>query len=110
MKKPTQTERIADILIRDGKIDNFSTVESRLTLRLAAHIHVLRSKGWVIKSDEQKDKNCVYRLISKPPLETVGDALNIIQKIKEKLPKETTPTLLAVEQDDFRELVGIRWI
>lgn len=66
--KKSQVDQIAEILVRDGKIDNFFAINTRLTLRLGMHIHLLRQKGWVIDTDMQ-GKNCVYRLVAQPKAE-----------------------------------------
>ena len=62
----TQLQRIIDILEEEGSIDNFRAMNTRLTLRLAMHIHLLRSKGYLIETKELPDKNKVYTLIARP--------------------------------------------
>jgi len=42
----TQIEQIKTILRRDGKINNFYCVDTKLSLRLAMHIDVLKKRGW----------------------------------------------------------------
>jgi hypothetical protein len=64
--KKTQLQQIIDILENEGSIDNFRAMNTRLTLRLAMHIHLLRSKGYEIETKELPDKNTVYTLITKP--------------------------------------------
>ena len=105
MKKPTQTERIADILIKEGKIDNFTTIQNRLSLRLGARIWELRNRGWEIRTEEQEDKNTVYHLISKPPLETVGDALKIIDDEKIRW-DHSNPTHLVLPDNLFQDVLS----
>ena len=77
MKKLTQTEKIADILVKEGKIDNFTTIQNRLSLRLGARIWELRNRGWEIRTEEQEDKNTVYRLVAKP--EPKQESLLVLQ-------------------------------
>jgi hypothetical protein len=62
----TQTQRIAAILEREGKIDNFRAIHERISLRLGARIWDLRARGYEIATEELPDKNTVYRLISVP--------------------------------------------
>lgn len=59
----SQTQRIASILKRKKKIDNFSAIHSFLSLRLGARIWDLRERGWKIKTEKRKDKNTVYWLV-----------------------------------------------
>lgn len=61
-----QLDRIAQILEREGRIDNFRAIQDRISLRLGARIWDLRSKGWEIETKEQPDKNTVYVLVGKP--------------------------------------------
>lgn len=58
--------RIIDILEAEGQIDNFSAINTRLTLRLGMHIHLLRQTGYEITTEELPDRNCVYRLVAAP--------------------------------------------
>ena len=62
----SQTDRIAQILRREGKIDNFYAIHNRISLRLGARIWDLRQQGWVIEAKEGENKNCTYTLISEP--------------------------------------------
>jgi len=62
----SQVNVIANILRREGKIDNFYAIHNKISLRLGARIKDLRDRGWVIKTNEQPDKNCVYTLVSDP--------------------------------------------
>lgn len=64
----TQIGRIADILEREGRIHNFDAINSRLTIRLAMHIGVLRARGWEIRTKETPEKNTIYWLVAKPKL------------------------------------------
>lgn len=65
-ERKTQLARIIDILESEGSIDNFRAMNTRLTLRLAMHVHLLRSRGYVIETKEMSDKNTVYTLIARP--------------------------------------------
>lgn len=61
----SQKEKIKQILLREGKIDNFSTIHKRLSIRLGARIWDIRHQdGWQIdKMMAGKNKNnCVYIL------------------------------------------------
>jgi hypothetical protein len=62
----TQCEKIAEILDRDGRIDNFYAIHSRLTLRLGARIWDLKNIGYEIRTEQTPEKNTIYWLISKP--------------------------------------------
>lgn len=62
----SQTERIIEILEREGQIDNFYCIHNRVTLRLGARIHELRQAGWEIETEQREDKNTVYRVIKSP--------------------------------------------
>lgn len=66
MSNKTQLERIIEILERDGQIDNFYAIHSRISLRLGARIWDLRQRGWQFQTDERPDKNTVYRVIRQP--------------------------------------------
>jgi hypothetical protein len=66
MTNKSQCERIIEILERDGQIDNFYAIHSRISLRLGARIWDLRHQGWEINTEQRDDKNTVYRLIAKP--------------------------------------------
>jgi hypothetical protein len=62
----SQCSRIEQILLREGKIDNFYCIHTRLTLRLAARISDLKEKGYQIRTEERDDKNTVYHLVAVP--------------------------------------------
>lgn len=64
----SQTERIADILERERRIDNFAAIHSRLTLRLGARIFDLKAIGYEIRTEQTRDKNTIYWLVAKPKL------------------------------------------
>jgi hypothetical protein len=66
MNHKSQCERIIEILDRDGQIDNFYAIHSRISLRLGARIWDLRAQGWEIETEQRDDKNTVYKVISKP--------------------------------------------
>jgi hypothetical protein len=61
-----QRETIERILRNEGQIDNFLCMNTRLTLRLGAHIFNLRKKGWDIETKELPNRNTVYILKSLP--------------------------------------------
>jgi very-short-patch-repair endonuclease len=63
MKKQTQKEKVREILLRDGKIDNFFCLDTRLTIRLSGIIHLLRQEGMNIRTEELESKNCIYHLV-----------------------------------------------
>jgi hypothetical protein len=65
-EKKSQLTRITEILERDGQITNFDAIHQRISLRLGARVHELRSAGWEIETKELPDKNTVYVLVSKP--------------------------------------------
>jgi hypothetical protein len=58
--------RLEQILLRDGKIENFSAIHSRLTLRLGARIWDLEQRGWQSSTEERSDKNTVYHVVAGP--------------------------------------------
>lgn len=62
----TQLNRVVEILERDGQIDNFQAIDTRLTLRLADIIFKLRGKGWEIRTEELPTKNTVYYVVRQP--------------------------------------------
>ena len=62
----TQKARIIEILEHNGQIDNFFCINTRLTIRIAMHIDLLRKAGWKVRTEERPDKNCIYHLVSKP--------------------------------------------
>jgi hypothetical protein len=64
--KPSQTEHILLLLVRDGMVSNFYCIENKITLRLAARVKDLRNKGYWITSHKQKNKDCIYKLESLP--------------------------------------------
>ena len=61
-----------DILEREGQIDNFYAINTRLTLRLGMHIHLLRQRGYEITTEELPNRNCVYKLIAAPKPEQLA--------------------------------------
>ena len=69
MRKPTQADIVLKILREEGSITNFFCIENKISLRLAAIIHDLKTKG-LIELDEEKcgaiedTKN--YRYVVKP--------------------------------------------
>lgn len=69
--KKTQKERVIDILNQQGYIDNYFCVNTKLTLRLGAIIHVLKKEGWKFSEESgfiEGTKNWVYRVLEKPVL------------------------------------------
>lgn len=62
----SQTDVIANMLRREGKVDNFTCIHNKVSLRLGARINDLRNRGWKIRTEEQDDKNCIYYLESEP--------------------------------------------
>jgi ribosomal protein S8 len=44
----TQKEQIKNILLQKGYIDNFKTINTRLSIRLGMHINLLRNEGMEI--------------------------------------------------------------
>jgi Helix-turn-helix domain len=62
----TQLTRIEEILIRDGKIDNFYCIHNRISLRLGARIQDLEDKGYVFRTERLPNKNYIYHLVAVP--------------------------------------------
>lgn len=62
----TQRQRVIEILERDGRIDNWYAIDTRLSTRLSDHINELRNAGWEIETEILENKNCVYRLVKLP--------------------------------------------
>jgi hypothetical protein len=66
----TNKQRIEDKLRKDGFVDNFWAIDSRITTRLGAVINVLKREGWTF--DDTKSgylgatKNWRYVLVSAP--------------------------------------------
>jgi hypothetical protein len=67
----TQTDRIIEILERDGQIDNFFAIHNRISLRLGARIWDLRQAGWEFETEQREDKNTVYKVIRAPKAQTL---------------------------------------
>jgi hypothetical protein len=61
-----QTKTVANILLKDGHIDNFWAIDTRLSTRLGAQIYELREIGYEIETSRTPDKNTHYKLISLP--------------------------------------------
>ena len=53
MKKPSQKQKVLEILRQNGKIDNFFCIETKLTIRLGAIIYSLQ-KEKEIELDKDK--------------------------------------------------------
>lgn len=68
----SQLTRIEEILQREGRIDNFAAIHSRLTLRLGARIWDLRQKGWTFRTEQREDKNTIYHVIAAPKVEQLA--------------------------------------
>lgn len=51
--KKTQADIVLEILRKDGKIDNFFVMDSRISIRLGAIIHSLKEKGLIELIDEK---------------------------------------------------------
>jgi Helix-turn-helix domain len=62
----SQLTKIEEILKRDGRIDNFSAIHSRLTLRLGARVWDLKRRGWQFRTEQCDDKNTIYHVIAAP--------------------------------------------
>lgn len=60
-----QLDTIVLKLQRDGAIDNFWCIDTRLTTRLAAHILKLKKRGWEFRT-ERDGKNYIYYAIKDP--------------------------------------------
>lgn len=65
----TIKDKILDILRKNGEIDNYSCIDSRLTTRLGAFIHTLKVEGKIEVDEDKSDyikgtKN--YRYVIKP--------------------------------------------
>ena len=88
----TQKERIKDIMRTKGNIDNFYAINTRLTLRLGMHIHLLRKEGWNIRTEELKNNNCIYHLIGEPTKISAFGPEKEIQE-KEKVEREKQKSL-----------------
>jgi hypothetical protein len=62
----SQLSRIEEILLREGRIDNFMAISMKLTLRLSARIADLTERGYVFRTERPPNKNYVYHLASVP--------------------------------------------
>lgn len=64
----SQLEKIENILYAQRKIDNFFCIDTRLTTRLGAYIHILRTKGYDIQTQRnyENTRNTFYFLIKAP--------------------------------------------
>ncbi len=62
-----QEQRVLNILLNTGQVDNFYCINNRITTRLGAYIYNLRNKGYVIETTRNKEtKNTHYILRSVP--------------------------------------------
>jgi hypothetical protein len=61
-----QIDIIADILEREGKIDNFRCIHERISLRLGARIADLKAAGYQFRTERLANKNFVYHLVATP--------------------------------------------
>lgn len=64
----SQEKRVLQILLKEGFIDNFRSINERISIRLGAIIYKLRNKGYVIETI-MKNKNCHYFLRKVPSFE-----------------------------------------
>ena len=81
-KKPTQEDRVAAALKRDGYISNLDAINNYHILRLASVISKLRQNGWLIDTDFKGvvgNKNCVYKLVGSPSPRSNYEPPTIIQ-------------------------------
>ena len=80
--KKTNEDKVVDILLKQGYVDNFYCIDTRLTTRLSDVILKLRAKGWEFDEDKsgyknpKQPKNWHY-IVSRSPFKkvvyTVGD-------------------------------------
>lgn len=61
----TQLDTIKEKLRRDGHVDNFWCIDTRLTTRLSDKIFKLKKLGWEFRK-EMDGKNCVYYATKDP--------------------------------------------
>jgi len=62
-----QIATIEKILRKKGKIDNFTTIDKRITTRLSHYIHQLRKRGWVFQGGYVgKTRNYQYKVVTSP--------------------------------------------
>ena len=62
--KTSQVEIIKRILREEGKIDNFRSIDEKISIRLGARIADLKKEGWRFKThkDTTNPKNFVYEV------------------------------------------------
>lgn len=61
----SQRARVEEILRNEGKVSNWYSIDSRLSIRLGAIIFKLRKEGWEIET-YMNGKECIYKLIKAP--------------------------------------------
>lgn len=84
----TAKQKIIDILFRDGAIDNYFAIDSRLTTRLGAYINVLSKQGWEFTGDYLKGtKNYQYVVVKYPNNETDSKRLTGGNATRQVLPE-----------------------
>ena len=66
-EKKTRLGRIVESLESQGKIDIFTAIHSRLSLRLGARIWDVKQLGWDCSVETGEHKNTFYRVIKSPP-------------------------------------------
>lgn len=67
--KTTQEQLVIDRINEVGYVDNFWSIDNRVSIRLGAIIHKLRAKGWVFRGcfgDDEHQKNFYYYLVLRP--------------------------------------------
>lgn len=92
----TQKERIKEILLRDGRVDNFYCIDNRITIRLGAIIERLRHEGWEITGDYlEGTKNFCYTLVREKTLDSA---------VKEKIVEDIHALCKKSRQVDMRDV------
>lgn len=66
--KLSQCEQIAEILRKEGRIDNFRAIQEKITLRLGARIFDLGKLGWKFRKyfANPERTNYVYEVVHEP--------------------------------------------
>ena len=81
-----QITTVENILKEKGAIDNFYCIDTRLTTRLGAYIHILKKRGWTFRK-EMHDKNCHYYVVSRPVVK---------EQVKEKVVQTVQSSLFSI--------------
>ena len=78
--KKTNKDKVVEILMKQGWVDNFHCVDNRITLRLSDIIMTLKEEGWEFDNDKSgylnpNQKKNWYYVVKKFPFKRVSRTL-----------------------------------